>query len=68
MKRKKLSLLELNRPSLKEYARIKKHDLIVVADNIRSAMNIGSIKYGTKRTFTVISSVFKVYRTVQIQI
>ncbi len=39
---KKLSLLELNRPSLSEYKEVSKIPLIVILDNIRSANNVGS--------------------------
>ena len=41
--RKKLSLEELNRPSTETYKKQKKHPIVVVAENIRSGMNIGSI-------------------------
>ena len=40
---KKLKLTELGRASLEEYKDIPKVDLVVVLDNIRSAMNVGSI-------------------------
>lgn len=40
---KKLKLHELGRVSVAEYQEVKKVPLIVVLDNIRSAMNVGSI-------------------------
>ena len=40
---KKLKLTELGRDSIEEYRSKPKIDLIVVLDNIRSAMNVGSI-------------------------
>lgn len=40
---KKLKLQELNRLSVEEYQQQNKHNIIVVVDNVRSAMNIGSI-------------------------
>lgn len=40
---KKLKLHELGRVSIEEYQEVKKVPLIVVLDNIRSAMNVGSI-------------------------
>lgn len=40
---KKLKLHELGRVSVDEYSEVKKVPLIVVLDNIRSAMNVGSI-------------------------
>ena len=40
---KKLKLHELGRVSVEEYQEVKKVPLIVVLDNIRSAMNVGSI-------------------------
>ncbi|MFT6336179.1 MAG: 23S rRNA (guanosine2251-2'-O)-methyltransferase [Saprospiraceae bacterium] len=40
---KKLKLHELGRVSVEEYREVKKVPLIVVLDNIRSAMNVGSI-------------------------
>lgn len=40
---KKLKLHELGRVSLDEYQEVKKVPIIVVLDNIRSAMNVGSI-------------------------
>ena len=40
---KKLKLTELGRLSLEAYQEAPKIDLIVVLDNIRSAMNVGSI-------------------------
>jgi 23S rRNA (guanosine2251-2'-O)-methyltransferase len=39
----KLSLKQLNRPGLDEYSVMKKLDYLVVADNIRSGQNVGSI-------------------------
>lgn len=43
MKRKKLSLEELQRATIEEYKSQVKHPVIVVLDNIRSALNVGSI-------------------------
>lgn len=43
MKIQKLSLKQLNRPDLDEYTGMKKLDYLVVADNIRSGQNVGSI-------------------------
>lgn len=40
---KKLKLTELGRVSLDEYEDVPKVDIVVVLDNIRSAMNVGSI-------------------------
>lgn len=40
---KKLKLHELGRVSIQEYQQVKKVPLIVVLDNIRSAINVGSI-------------------------
>jgi len=40
---KKLKLLELNRVSVEEYSDVPKVSLVVVSDNIRSAMNVGSL-------------------------
>lgn len=40
---KKLSLQELNRLSIDEFRSIKKHDVCVVLDSIRSASNVGSV-------------------------
>ena len=40
---KKLKLQELNRDSLEEYKSKKKIDLVVVLDNLRSGMNVGSV-------------------------
>jgi tRNA G18 (ribose-2'-O)-methylase SpoU len=40
---KKLKLVELGRVTLEEYKEIPKIDLVVVLDNVRSAMNVGSI-------------------------
>jgi len=40
---KKLNLLELNRISLENFKKTQKKDLIIILDNIRSALNIGSI-------------------------
>ncbi|MEM9548430.1 MAG: RNA methyltransferase [Bacteroidota bacterium] len=40
---KKLKLTELGRVTVEEYKDIPKVDLVVVLDNIRSAMNVGSI-------------------------
>lgn len=43
MDAKKLSLLELNRPSLGDYKTSKKLDCLVIANEIRSGQNIGSL-------------------------
>ena len=43
MKRSKLNLDQLNRLTPEEYTKSKKLPIVVVADNIRSAMNIGSM-------------------------
>jgi len=40
---KKLKLTELGRVSVEEYKDVPKIDIVVVLDNIRSAMNVGSI-------------------------
>lgn len=40
---KKLSLLELKRLTISEYQAVDKVPLVVVLDNVRSAMNVGSI-------------------------
>ena len=40
---RKLKLQELNRPSLEEYKDSEKLPIVVVLDNIRSGMNIGSV-------------------------
>lgn len=40
---KKLNLLELNRISIENFKKTEKKDLIIILDNIRSALNIGSI-------------------------
>ncbi len=40
---KKLSLSELKRPSVDEYRLIEKHPILLVADNIRSGHNVGSL-------------------------
>lgn len=40
---KKLKLTELGRVSVEEYKEIPKADIVVVLDNVRSAMNVGSI-------------------------
>jgi len=40
---KKLKLTELGRVSLEEYKDVPKVDIVVVLDNIRSALNVGSI-------------------------
>ncbi len=39
---KKLSLKELNRPNIKEFKDQKKHPLVLILDNVRSALNVGS--------------------------
>ncbi len=43
MIRKKLKLEELNRISVEEFNEQEKFSIVLVADNIRSAMNIGSL-------------------------
>jgi tRNA G18 (ribose-2'-O)-methylase SpoU len=40
---RKLSLKELNRPTLEEYLDSPKQSVTIVLDNIRSGMNVGSI-------------------------
>ena len=40
---KKLKLTELGRVSLEEYKAVPKVELVVILDNVRSAMNVGSI-------------------------
>ena len=40
---KKLKLEELNRDSLSEYRSKEKIDLVIVLDNLRSGMNVGSV-------------------------
>lgn len=40
---RKLSMDELNRKTVDEFKQAKKHKIIVVLDNIRSAYNVGSI-------------------------
>lgn len=40
---RKLSILELNRPSKEEYRRLPKLPVIIVLDNIRSLHNVGSV-------------------------
>jgi len=40
---RKLTNIELNRPNLKEFKSLKKSNIILVLDNIRSAHNVGSI-------------------------
>ncbi len=49
---KKLNLLELNRLNLYEFKQIPKKDIIIILDNIRSALNIGSI-FRTSDAFLV---------------
>lgn len=39
---KKLSLLELDRPDVEQFKRSDKNQIIVVLDNVRSALNVGS--------------------------
>ena len=39
---RKLSLEELNRPSLEEFQQQEKTPLVLVLDNVRSALNVGS--------------------------
>lgn len=40
---KKLKLEELKRPTVEEYRQVEKNPIVVVLDNIRSALNIGSV-------------------------
>jgi 23S rRNA (guanosine2251-2'-O)-methyltransferase len=40
---RKRSLAELQRPSLEDYHNLPKHNVIVVLDNVRSALNVGSV-------------------------
>lgn len=40
---RKLKLEELGRVSLKEYKKLKKKEIIVILDNLRSGLNVGSI-------------------------
>ena len=40
---RKLTNIELNRPNLKEFKSLKKSNITIVLDNIRSAHNVGSI-------------------------
>lgn len=40
---RKLSLTELQRPSLEEYRAVTKTPVIAVLDNVRSALNVGSV-------------------------
>ena len=40
---RKLSLIELGRVSVPEYQQMPKHQVVVVLDNIRSGLNVGSI-------------------------
>lgn len=49
---KKLSLAELNRPTVDEYRKTTKIPLIVILDNIRSMNNIGSL-FRTADAFAV---------------
>lgn len=49
---KKRSLAELNRHSIEEHRAAPKHPIVVVCDNIRSGMNIGSI-FRTSDAFLV---------------
>lgn len=39
---RKLSLKELNRVSSKEYKSLEKHPIVIILDNVRSALNVGS--------------------------
>lgn len=39
---RKLSLKELNRISAKEYKSLEKHPIVIIMDNVRSALNVGS--------------------------
>jgi tRNA G18 (ribose-2'-O)-methylase SpoU len=43
VKRKKLSLSDLNRPDIASFKKTDKTPLVIVADNIRSGMNVGSL-------------------------
>ena len=49
---KKRSLAELNRHSVEAYRTLPKHPMVIVCDNIRSGMNIGSI-FRTSDAFLV---------------
>ena len=49
---RKLTNIELNRPNLKEFKSLKKSNVIIVLDNIRSAHNVGSI-FRTSDAFKV---------------
>ncbi len=49
---RKLSLKELNRLSIKDYQYRVKHPIVVVLDNIRSGLNVGSI-FRTSDAFAV---------------
>lgn len=49
---RKLKLEELNRPSIEEYKKQKKIPVVVVLDDIRSAMNVGSI-FRTADAFSI---------------
>ena len=40
---RKLTNIELNRPNLKEFKSLKKSNIVIVLDNVRSAHNVGSI-------------------------
>ena len=53
---KKLSLSELNRPSIEEVKNIKKQEVYIVLDNVRSLHNVGSTfrtsdAFGIKKLF-----------------
>ncbi len=43
MEIKKLSLNELNRPNVEEFSRQPKGNFLIVADNVRSGQNVGSL-------------------------
>lgn len=43
MENKKLKLEELNRPSVQDFQKMDKIPVVVVLDNVRSALNVGSV-------------------------
>lgn len=49
---KKLKLDQLNRLSVEDFKKSKKHDIVVVLDNVRSMNNVGSI-FRTSDSFKV---------------
>jgi tRNA G18 (ribose-2'-O)-methylase SpoU len=49
---RKLKLAELNRPTLQEYEQAPKLPIVVIADNIRSGLNIGSL-FRTSDAFAI---------------